>query len=373
VNAVDTENAEQYSFSRLEKYAKCSYKYWLHYFKPVPRPFTGSVATEAGTVVHTVLDRFADPNGYNRTIPTVELLNHYWYERLKAEGIESAFYDLLALAHDYNNLLLRATFEYTGPDRIRDSNGKVSKQFRKTPDWNAAYSQLAIDARSRAINDVAARVMLPNEKTGVLEPAVWAHVQLTEVFAKSYRHLQNYRDTMGWLTMYVLEMPISRDKKQNRVNTVYYPGTNIEFTGFIDVIALDQSGAIYVIDHKTNKDKPDSNKVAHWEQLIIYGWAMHQIWGVYPKYMGINWLGDPAQLVVAEFDPALIPGALQRAMGRIRGVQHNLFIQHNPTDYNNACYNKYSEDNACEYLSLCHPRFAKAVGLYVPTWEVSTV
>lgn len=362
MNAADTDKNEQYSYSRLEKHGKCSYKYWLHYAKPIPRPFTGSVATEAGTVAHTVLDWFAEPAALNRSMSTYDLLNHYWQQRLNNEGLGSAFNDLQSLALDYAHLSKRASAGYVGPDPIVDSYNKPYKKPKTTNAWRDAAAALNLSGRAQAIDDVAAA------QPGL----VWKDIPLSAVFGESYVFLKDYRDTMSYLTMYMLEMPISRDKAQNRINTVYFPGTDIEFTGFLDVIATDQNNRLYLIDHKSSKDVPDENKVVHWEQLILYGWALHAIWGVYPDYIGINHLRSNS-LIIANFDASLVPGALRRALAKIKGIRAEVFVPQNPTDYGNACFNQYSTENSCEYLSFCHPRFAKAVGLYVPTWEGVTL
>lgn len=340
---------DQASFSRLEKYGKCSYLYWLHYWKPIPRPVTDTVATVAGTVAHSVLEQFYDNELVNRSISTLDLLNHYWEERLKAEGLETCFVELQYIALQMSELHARATEGYKGPDPILTKDRKFSKTYKKTTDWANALKALGIDKRSADINEVAGR-----------RHKLWGTVSLADVFSESYVFLKDYRDTMGFLTMYKLEMPISRDDDQNSVNTVYWPGTRIEFTGFLDVIATDSQGRLYIIDHKTSKDKPDENKVTHWEQLILYGWALHQLWGRYPDYIGINHLRSNS-LVVAKYDPALIEGALNRALGKMRGVLGELFYQANPTDYNNPCYSEYSPENACPYLFHCHPRFFEAV------------
>lgn len=340
---------EQCSFSRLEKYGKCSYLYWLHYWKPIPRPVTDTVPTVAGTVAHAVLEVFYPIDGNNRVVSTLDLLNQYWEDRLKEEGLESCFTELQYIALQMETLHARATEGYTGPDPILNKDGKFGKMYKKTNAWSDALRDSGIASLAASINETAGQ-----------KHKLWATVSLSEVFSETYVFLKNYRDTMAFLSIYMLEMPISRDDDQQPVNTVYWPGTAIEFTGFLDVIATDPQGRIYIIDHKTSKDKPDENKVAHWEQLLLYGWAMHQLWGRYPDYIGINSLRGNV-LTVAAFDPSLIEGAMNRALGKMRGIHGELFYQSNPTDYGSPCYNDFSPENSCAYLSHCHPRFFQAV------------
>ena len=347
-----------YSFSRIEKYVKCSELYRLFYVdKPVARPVTDNVSTVMGGIVHETLEEYDGP-AIQRAMPPLDILDIIWDNRLRELSMLHVKPELLRIADDVVRLHERASADYRGPDAIRDERGKPFKTPQRSKAWELAVKDLKLDVRRGAIDRLAATKSKP-----------WTDVSLAEVYAESYNVLRGYPDPIAGmgLTVRAQEVPLSAPAQKGeahmndpKVNIVRLPDGAL-FTGYIDSICTDSMNRTYIIDHKTSKEAPTQTKVAHWEQLILYAWAHHQVWGFYPHYIGINHIRT-GQLVLAHFNPALIEGALRRFMAAVQGVEQRVFVQQSPASYGAQCYKEFTK-TPCEYLGYCHPEFARAMGV----------
>lgn len=344
---------EQFSYSSVEKYLKCSYLWWLYYDKVVPRPITDTVPTVAGTITHRVLDCYYEPTGVNRAIPARDLLDLDWQVTLGEMGVPHLYGELQSLAEGIIQLHARAAKGYKGRDAIVDPDtGKPYSQPTRTNAWKQALAELKLDKTQREV-----------DRTAKLCGGVWDAVSLSSVFSETYVFLGEYQDTLAPLnlTVQALELPISGDGPLGRrtINPVRFPNNNEFFVAKIDLIATDPEGRIYLLDHKTSKKLPSMTDAQHWEQLLIYAWAHFMLWGVWPQYIGINSLRDN-KLITAPFKPELVEGALARHTQALKGIEAEIFIQQSPTSFGSNCYNDYSKEK-CAYLNTCHPDFFRAV------------
>ena len=83
------------------------------------------------------------------------------------------------------------------------------------------------------------------------------------------------------------------------------------FIGFLDVLSEDDSGKLYITDHKSRALKPHSHRVKptqsdreldqYLRQLYIYASAVSQLYGRYPDFLEFNcfrtrtWICEPVQ------------------------------------------------------------------------------
>lgn len=344
---------KQFSYSSVEKYLKCSYLWWLYYDKIIPRPVTDNVATVAGTIAHRVLEAYYEPGGVDRAIPTRDLLDLDWRLTLEQMDVPHLYNELQALAAGVIQLHKRASKDYKGRDAIVDPDtGKAYSQPTRSNAWKKALADLGLDTATRDI-----------DRTAKMVGGVWSTVSLSAVFSETYVFLGEYTDTLAPLKLSVQaqELQISGDGPAGRstVNPVRFPHNNELFVAKIDMIATDPDGRIYMLDHKSSKSPPSMTQAQHWEQLLLYAWAHHQLWGIWPQYIGINHLRSN-KLVTAPFKEELVAGALERHKQALRGISAEVFIQQSPTSFGSNCYNDYSKE-ACPYLYHCHPAFFRAV------------
>jgi hypothetical protein len=302
-----------------------------------------SVATRAGTRVHTALECFYG-DLVSREVPAIELLLGNWQDYFREREMLDVFWEELnALAGHQADLLRRASAGYTGPGPIRTAGGGISQAPERTKQWKDLAARFRMDERRQDLDSLADLMLCDG----------WDQVSLVDTFLASVSYLLNYKDTLPLLRVEHIEAELLP-------HNVSLPGVDgMVVNGFIDLLARDVRGKLYLIDHKTTKAEPSESKLMHMDQLCLYAYACKQIFGEYPAFVGINHLRSN-RLVLAPFDERLMHLALGRLTATIGGIRSKVFIPQSPTSYNTPCYSDYT--GACPYLGHCHPGFARAVG-----------
>lgn len=335
------------SFSAIEKFLKCSWFYYLWYVVK-DRPNDASVATLAGSIAHEVLEDYYGPV-VNRELDADYLLDLKWQSILAKYGFPAeAFNVLKSIQHDMARLFERAAEGYSGTDAIRNKDRSVPKKPMQTTAWADAVRALGIDRR-QAVIDIPAATKNPD----------WVKNPLSVVFSETYVFLGKYKDPIPNHTIEHIEMEFGND--DDPTTWVYLPGTQFRVKGKIDVTSHDHHKRLFISDHKSSQTEPYADKVKHWEQIIMYGFSYHALKGRYPDYAAINSLRH-GKFVVAQFDPRLIPGMLQRKIAAAKAIQAEAFVGRNPTDYNSPCWNEFTKE-PCAFLAKCHPEFAHSMGV----------
>lgn len=389
-----------YSFSKLGTYNKCSHYFYLYYLdKSVPKPDTDNKNTVLGNACHDVLEEYylqfmVPPVGDGVPVikPVETLLEEWWVKRLTDDGLSAILPSLVGYEQHLAWLYHKATEAYTGPDAIRSGKGnfrKVPTKPEMTSDWKVQFVTAGLDqlsaqieaytravASEREVARDAKQAAEPDVKLPRLKSRHWLKMQIQDIYTQTWAILRGYVDPVAGTTIHGVEYKLTdydRDFK-HMVNPVeliaahqkpLYPGLADSpmldvaatfLTGFIDLVVIDGQGRVYIIDHKTSKGGPPAlYKVILWEQLLIYGWAWHKLTGRYPDFIGINQLRDKT-LVCAPFDPVLAEQAIRRKLGAIKGIDAEVFIMQNPSDFGASCIGFGGE--ACGYLAHCHPAYA---------------
>ncbi len=342
---------EVYSFSRVEKYNKCSWMYHLFYDKVVPQVVKDTDATVAGTIIHATLENYERKRmqGPEFAPPVLSQLDMEWHKKLEellGDSWPSMFTRLAALRDKYRTLLDRASAKYKGSDAIRTASGGVSKSPHKTDAWAAAVKQMGLQEDTDDIDMLA----------GMVQADPWSGVSLVATFNLTYELLDEYAyPALG--TVKHLEVQLSNMKKLE--NLVVLPTTGRFLNCKIDVVTSLPDGRLAIADHKTGKDEYTPTKVLHHDQLLSYGWAYGDAFGEYPQAIAINSLRGK-NFVVAPFRMDLAEKAIARLEQGIRGIEAEIYIQQSPTAYGNACWNEYAK-LPCPYLRHCHPEYANYV------------
>ena len=343
---------EYFSYSRIQKYNRCSEEYRRFYVdEKDDRPITDTVATVNGNVCHSVMEDFYG-DVCDRQVDAKMLLDMYWEDRLGGMGLVSLKASMEKVAKDIAWMEWRASPDCkTKGVAIVDRYGNPYKKPKMTTAWRDAWKALKLTERQDVIDQAAAK-----------KDPLWGVVSLSAVFAESYIILQEYKDTLPHLKVLHIEMPITEGRDGKSGNAVLLPFDHRYFKGYIDLVCEDEYGRLYIIDHKTSKMKYTVDKVAHWEQMLLYAWAYHEITGRWVDFIGINGLRQ-GELVVAELDIKLVDPAVKRFMAGVHGSDARVFIPQSPTEYGSKCYDQWSDTQPfCPYLRKCHPAFADKVG-----------
>ncbi len=382
-----------YSYSKLSKWSDCSEKFRLHYVDQdeVERPITDTVPTMTGNVIHPVLEAWYTT--HKRQVPVMNLLDEHWEKTLADAKMGDELDRLKWIRRTYKHLIARGTAGYQGADPILTTTKGPNGQYnfpkdigglKKTTGWGVACASSGFD-QERAIVDAYAQMyaddkfVLDTEDPTIVRPKrhPWTKVSLADVYLESYAVLDGYVDNLGDHFVHAMEFAISKkdDATRQIINPSIFPfrlSDDDPFTrylnGFIDMVTTDRQGKLYIIDTKSSKTEPSRAAVAHWEQLNLYAWGHYMITkllygtGKWPDYIAINSVRHRS-LVLAEFRPELIPGVLKRAEQKIRAIEARMFVQQNPSDFNQNCYKFFGDDKACMYLKHCHPSFAQMIGV----------
>jgi hypothetical protein len=385
-----------FSHTRLDKYNECSEYYRLYYIdKSVPRPDTDRFSTTVGSICHDILETYGNnirnfqlqwqrqPQPHE--VPSVQqLAAEHWHTLLAKDNLAHLLPTLNMSAQVLANLKLRASASYQGPDAIRKSGkfkgaeawkNDIATAPEKTAAWTNAYAAAGIEQQEEYANNMAKQahaalpiVPLPDDdpaavKSLIPKVGIWAKFSLTKVYADVMSIINIFTDHVWGCRIDGVEFQISEydDEFKRLRNAVYFPGTDVIYKGYIDLAVTDSYNRVYLIDYKSSKEAPTQSKVAHWEQLLLYGWAWKQIHGQYPHMIAI-WHLRTNQFIWAPFDPVKAEQAVARKMKAIKAIEQEVFIQQNPTDFSSNCVNKLTKE-PCPYLEHCHPEFAVAYAL----------
>lgn len=396
------------SYSKLTTYDRCSELFRLKYIQGIPESREDTVATRLGSICHTAIEQFYEDGGETIESPYHALTREegVWHAELQANNLLVISRELQTYGHHITKLYWRASAKYTGPDKIRKADGSVSSAPHLTTAWKTYIKNNALDRMAHHIDQVAARVAGDR----------WSGISLSEVYSQSLGILYPYKNPSEIYAVVAIELPISDvklqaatssgtpmvDEKGNPVGTsrsrgpypiyiepnhtrgrlleieneFYLPAVdengklvkdsegNIQFrqdvlfTGFIDLLARDEQGRLYIIDHKTSRELPTPSKVARHEQLLVYGFIIHHLFQETPYKIGINHLRS-GTLVTAPFDLEKAEKAVERLASIVRGIEVSAYVKKDPDAYMSMCVIKSSRDNEpptlCPGLRYCHP------------------
>ena len=95
---------------------------------------------------------------------------------------------------------------------------------------------------------------------------------------------------------------------------------DIVVVGAIDRVDVDESGALHVVDYKTNRKARTRAQVRGSLQLAIYALAVRELYGQLPASVALDFVvaGVEVRVPLEEIDVASVPGRLRTVARRIR-------------------------------------------------------
>lgn len=396
------------SYSKLTTYDRCPELYRLKYIQGIPESREDTVATRLGSLCHSAIEQFYEDGGDVIENPYHALTRDggVWHQELTASNLMVVARELQTYGHHITKLYWRASGQYNGPDKIRKADGSVSAAPHMTTAWKTYIKNHALDRMAHHIDQVAARAAGQR----------WSGISLTEVYSQSLGILYPYKNPPEIYAVVAIELPLSDiklqaaaengeplvDEEGNPVptsrsrgphpvyiepgntrgrlleieNEFYLPAVDdagkivkddngnvvfrndILFTGFIDLLARDDQGRLYIIDHKTSRELPTPSKVNRHEQLLVYGFIIHHLFQETPHAIGINHLRS-GNLVVSPFDLEKAERAVERLASVVKAIESSAFVKKDPDAYMTMCVIKSNRDNEpptlCAGLKYCHP------------------
>jgi len=338
----------RFSVSKLKCYKECPQLFKLRYVDKIDT-YKESNSTAIGTILHACLEYL-----YGTEDDDVETAEDAFFtvistelENLGIDKPEAILGDLLDYHKDINQLYVRASAAYNGPDAIRTKNGSVPKAPEMTGVWKSECRRLDLTGRKTRIDDT---ISSSNTKL--------ASVSITDVFSKAYILAKNYVTPNAFEEILHLELPLSQwDKNANVLrNAVPFPGCshpNVYFNGFIDNIAkirVDGRSVYAVIDYKTSKETFNTNIVSHNQQLLMYAAGVEELMNIPITHVAILSLTS-GDLVVAPVDKEIQAEVIENFNKIIDKAFKNDFHKHVPDTKYSPCLSMFGGE--CPMLQHC--------------------
>lgn len=337
--------SKNYSFSRITTYSKCGQMYKLRYIDGMPSDST--TATLTGNICHEVLEEL-HLNGGNSLEILVDNMESILQKRNIAvpNGYVEKLSSLFLLQEE---LYLRASAEYDGPDAIRKKDGTVSAYPEMTGTWIKEVKRLNIDGIKIDIDNQFA----------FLNPEL-IEISISDVMTDSFNILKKYSIPESIVKTLHTELPISKEVNGQILNQVkipekYVDGDDINLVAFIDWIGITKVNGkegLTIIDYKTNKSNTNSNQVKYNAQLCIYSYAVEKVLGQKVDRIGIHHLRSNT-LHLAKVDPKIVDDVMANTFNPHLSIKQGIFKKHMPDSNYSPCLNMYGKK--CPYINNCYP------------------
>ena len=340
----------RFSVSRIKCYKECPQLYKLRYVDRVD-VYKPSNATVVGNLLHAALEYL-----YGTEDEEVETCIDAFYKILSPElsklGIsaEPILGDLLDYHQAINQLYVRASAGYMGPDAIRTKSGGVPKAPEMTGVWKSEVKKLDLAGKKARIDYV-----IQQSKKGLED------ISITEVFTKAYNLATKYVTPDPITEILHLELPITEwDKETSTIrNPIKFPGCKHEdvfLNGYVDNIArvmYKGKEVLAVIDYKTSKEEFNDSIVEHNQQLLLYAKGVSELLGEEVTHVAILSLLTN-NLVIVPVDEELQEEVIENFNLVIDKIFAKDWHKHVPDTKYSPCLNSFG--GKCPMLEHCWPK-----------------
>ena len=332
------------SHSRLESYQKCPAFYHHKYLLKTPHSVPFNKYFYLGTIVHELIEDKLLNKSSTANVFNTNLSSYLTQINVSLEDID----DLNLLIQKLAFILYRCSSFCKAEDiPIRTNKGEVLKDPIKHPS-SSLKQELNAARLFSAIGYFNNSISAQNEEL-IQEDIVWLLADalfLATVFQPP-----------SWVTNTVaVELPIST----NDDNKVKLPNTSVYINGYIDWIA-ETNGDIVIIDHKTSAKKPTGMEVLFHPQLNTYAFAYQTIYGILPRYIGINHLRS-GNIILAEVDKEVMQAQVNHTIELQQSIESSqIFYKKSPWQFQSPCYKTdYISGRVvelCPFIESCWPTY----------------
>lgn len=345
------------SYSRLLAYLQCGEYYRHYYVARTPVQFPLEEALVQGTLAHAGLELVLRQPERAREEVIAEVLGPWLIRdcQLDVTGVDVAALTEFALA--FGRLIYRTSGRYRGEygEPIRNRDGSVPRDLLNYPpsSWGQALRERPELCQLRLQWDNWAGQGQPLFKRVSFSYLVGRVVD----WILHFRYPEDYDRTL------LVEYEFSpEEENEDQV----YVTEDCRLNGKIDWVYANRAGEIVVCDHKTSSQPPSQSDVAHSPQLVLYAYAVRQVFGVWPHHLAIHHV-PTGRFLVMPLDVGVADQVLayvQQAWGEIaKGVYRRRL----PTEYATPCikrdYRTGVVVNRCPYLAHCWPKYYELLSL----------
>ena len=365
------------SYSSANEFDKCSWRYYQKYGLGEWIDATNE-SLQLGNMCHYAIEYYLNDlkDGVENPLTPTKRIGDALRDLYPDFPTDEYLDHLLAVARDYWLLYRRASADYTGADAIRTGQGKVPQDPTRTTQWDQAMRQLDLINRSLVFDEIV----------WTIEPKVWHGVSFTKAFVEAMVILSRFQLPPHFKRVLHVEYNISREiyeldangrpvyeddpdrpNKRRKVikdyeNLALFPGTDVPFKGFIDLVYEDIFGGVRILDWKTSQKCPEAVDVSFMDQPNLYAHFFRELTGIAVTHVEIGHLRS-GMVASSEVIWPIVADTITRFVKKVELIKKESYQKQSPTAYGTACLEERKGRKVpCPYLSLCHPEFARAKG-----------
>lgn len=339
-----------YSVSKLRTFHTCSMMYKYKYVDKI-RDNSLTKATLIGSCLHQALEdnyfAFIGIDNPPATLPEQTILKgiNDVLSKVFLHDLTEQIAQVYTYYQSIQELYVRASANYTGPNPIRKGDGTVAQAPEMTGTWKKELAKLKVDNIEKELNSYIKSV-----------DARWINLDFFDIVITVLKVGSKFN----------LD---SRIKKIIGVELEFSPETNVIVTpnttdkgpileAYIDLVAELDNGEIAIIDYKSGSQDYSEAEIDFNSQLLMYSYAYEQLTGKAPKYIGIYNLRTN-KLLLSEMIPAFREQVIEQLTGVHNDIVNGKFEKRLPNkDTANSCPCLDQFHKPCPFLANCYPELA---------------
>ena len=341
------------SYSRLMTFLQCGEFYRHRYLLGTPYEQVLEEALLQGNLTHRGLEELLLHPERERQDILYEVLQDWLTKDCQlncgSEEAEGIYEFGLILA----TFFYRASCRYQGEygEAIRNKDGSVPKDLRNYPP--ASWAQIFKENRELA----ELRQSLDNWASS--QQAVFSKCSFSFMVGKCFDWVLHFRYPDDFEETLMVEYEFSPMDRDERLVPF---GSELYLNGKIDWAYKNVAGELVVCDHKTSSHPPQPQDVAHSPQLLMYSYAIWQIYGRWPEKICIHHV-PTGQFFMHPVEPETAMQVYKYLLELQKSVESGQFHRRLPTEYNSPClrrdYRTQELVKVCPFLQHCWPTYAE--------------
>lgn len=339
-----------YSVSKLRTYHTCSMMYKYKYVDKI-RDNSLTKATLIGSCLHQALEDnylpFIGLDNPPTTLPETAIVKGIVdvLSKVFVHDLTQQIAQVYTYYQSIQDLYIRASADYDGPNPIRKGDGTVAQAPEMTGTWKKELAKLKVDNIEQELNTYIKSV-----------DARWANLDFFDIVITTLKVGSKFSLDPRIKKIIAVELEFSPE-----TNVITTPNTGDDgpiLEAYIDLVAELDDGEIAIIDYKSGSQDYTEAEIDFNSQLLVYSHAYEQLTNKTPKYIGIYNLRSN-KLFLSQMVPSFREDVIKQLTGVHNDIVNAKFEKRLPNkDTANSCPCLDQFHKPCPFLSSCYPELA---------------
>lgn len=339
-----------YSVSKLRTYHTCSMMYKYKYVDKI-RDNSLTKATLIGSCLHQALEDnylpFIGLDNPPTTLPETAIVKGIVdvLSKVFVHDLTQQIAQVYTYYQSIQDLYIRASADYDGPNPIRKGDGTVAQAPEMTGTWKKELAKLKVDNIEQELNTYIKSV-----------DARWANLDFFDIVITTLKIGSKFSLDSRIKKIIAVELEFSPE-----TNVITTPNTGDEgpiLEAYIDLVAELDDSEIAIIDYKSGSQDYTEAEIDFNSQLLMYSYAYEQLTKETPKYIGIYNLRSN-KLFLSQMVPSFREQVIEQLTGVHDDIVNAKFEKRLPNkDTANSCPCLDQFHKPCPFLANCYPELA---------------